>query len=289
MKAIEVENVKKHFGNVEALKGVTFSAQQGEVVAFLGPNGAGKTTTISIMLGMRAPSSGTVKVFGMNPRIPKARARLGAMLQESDLPATLKVKEAVELFRRLYPRSLPFQQIMDMADLTEIADRLCGNLSGGQRRRLSFALSVCGNPDVLFLDEPTVAMDVQSRAAFWDSVRKFKSEGKTIILTTHHLEEADALSDRVLVIDHGKVIVEGTPRAIKEQVGGTRIRFHGQVQEQQLQNLPGVTRVNINGVNEVYTRAPEAALREILQHDITDLEVSKASLEEAFLNITARN
>ena len=289
MKAIEVVNVTKHFGNVEALKGVTFSADQGEVVAFLGPNGAGKTTTISIMLGMRAPTSGTVKVFGLNPRVPHARARLGAMLQESDLPATLKVKEAVELFRRLYPRPLPARQIMDMADLNDIAERLCGNLSGGQRRRLSFGLSVCGNPDVLFLDEPTVAMDVQSRAAFWESVRQFKSQGKTIILTTHHMEEADALSDRVLVIDQGKVIVEGTSKAIKEQVGGTRIRFHGQVQEAELQTLPGVTRVNINGINEVYTRTPEAALREILQHDITDLEVSRASLEEAFLNITARN
>ncbi|WP_034344312.1 ABC transporter ATP-binding protein [Deinococcus misasensis] len=288
MNAIEVVNVKKHFGNVEALKGVGFTASAGEVLAFLGPNGAGKTTTISIMLGMRAPSSGTVKVFGKDPRIPAARARLGAMLQESDLPATLKVKEAVELFRRLYPRPLEAQKVMEMADLLDIKERLCGNLSGGQKRRLSFALSICGNPDVLFLDEPTVAMDVQSRAAFWESVRQFKNEGKTIILTTHHLEEADALSDRVLVIDQGKVIAEGTPRAIKEQVGGTRIRFHGEVQEQELQSLPGVTRVYINGVNEVYTHTPEAALRQILQHDINDLEVSKASLEEAFLNLTAR-
>ncbi|MBB6099974.1 ABC-2 type transport system ATP-binding protein [Deinobacterium chartae] len=291
MVTVQLEQVTKHYGTHPALNGLNLEVRAGEVLALLGPNGAGKTTAISLMLGLRPPSGGRVRVFGRDPRDRVARARMGAMLQESDLPATLQVGELIEMFSRLYPAPLPRRTVLELADLGAEERRLASGLSGGQRRRLAFALAVCGDPDLIFLDEPTVAMDVTSRQSFWRAVSDFKARGKTVILTTHHLEEADALSDRVVVIDRGRELVQGSPAQIKAQVGGARIRFRSQqVTLSSLQSLPGVTRASLEGDRaELHSSVPEAALARLLADltDLTELEVARASLEEAFLTVTA--
>ncbi|HWG85689.1 MAG TPA: ABC transporter ATP-binding protein, partial [Deinococcales bacterium] len=255
------------------------------------PNGAGKTTAISLMLGLRRPTSGKALVFGRDPREPANRARLGAMLQESGVPATLKVREIVELASRTYARPLPVAQALEMADLTGKANALCSTLSGGQKQRLYFALSVCGDPDVLFLDEPSVALDVESRRAFWEQVGGFARRGKTIILTTHYLEEADALAERIVVINRGSIVASGTPAEIKARVGGKRLKFRSpEADPHVLKAVPGVQRVSVtNDAADIYTLEPERVLRELYKRDyqFSDLEVAGAGLEEAFVEITA--
>ena len=191
----------------------------------LGPNGAGKTTAISIMLGLRAPTTGQARLLGLDPHDLRARSGCGVMLQESGVPMSLTVRELVTLFRSYYPTPLPAEQVITMAGLEEKAKARAGTLSGGQRQRLYFALAVCGDPAVLFLDEPTASLDVEARRAFWAQMRGFVQAGKTVLLTTHYLEEADALADRVVVIDHGRVIADATPAAIKARVAGKRVSF----------------------------------------------------------------
>src|ERR1700736_4251063 len=209
--AAELIDATKKYGEVEALKGVTIRIELGEVVAMLGPNGAGKTTSISLLLGLRKPTSGKALLFGLDPTNLLARSRVGVMLQESGVPQMLKVREIVDLFRSYYPNPLPRDRAIAMAGLEEKTNALVKELSGGQRQRLYFALAVCGNPDVLFLDEPTVGMDVEGRRAFLDGIKTFGASGKTIVLTTHYLEEADELADRIVVIDRGVVIANAPP------------------------------------------------------------------------------
>src|SRR3954451_13268058 len=204
MPAVELRDATKTFGTVRALQGISLAVQPGETVALLGPNGAGKTTAISLMLGMRRATAGTAAIYGRDPRDPASRARVGVMLQESGVPHTLKVSEVVELFRRLYQRPITVQAALATAGLTEKANALTANLSGGQHQRLFFALAIVGDPDILFLDEPTVSLDVESRQAFWAQIDEFVRRGKTIILTTHYLEEADALADRIIVTGSGR-------------------------------------------------------------------------------------
>ncbi|TMB46289.1 MAG: ABC transporter ATP-binding protein, partial [Chloroflexi bacterium] len=194
---IELSHVSKRYGDVQALEDVTLTIDAGEVVAMLGPNGAGKTTSISIMLGTRQPTAGQARLFGMHPRDLRARRRIGVMLQESGVPGMLKVEELVELFASYYPAPLPVSQAIAMAGLEEKAKSLVKDLSGGQRQRLYLALAVCGNPDVLFLDEPTVGLDVEGRRLFLQEIAGLAGRGRTVILTTHYLEEADLLARRV--------------------------------------------------------------------------------------------
>ncbi len=179
--AIELQTVSKSFGTVQALHEVNFAIPQGQVVALLGPNGAGKTTAISLMLGLRRPSHGQVSLLGLDPRDRRARSRCGIMLQESGVPLTLTVRETITLFRSYYPHPLPLAQILEMAGLKKKAAAPVGSLSGGQRQRLYFALAICGDPDVLFLDEPTAGLDVEARHSFWDQFRTFVQQGKTIL------------------------------------------------------------------------------------------------------------
>jgi ABC-2 type transport system ATP-binding protein len=288
--AVQLENASKSFGSLQALRNVSFKVETGEVVAFLGPNGAGKTTAISLMLGLRSPSSGTAKIFGANPREPKNRARIGVMLQESGVPGLLKVRELIELFSRFYSQPLMVSKVLEIANLTEKANAIASSLSGGQKQRLYFALAVCGNPDVLFLDEPSVALDVESRRSFWQEIAGFAKTGKTVILTTHYLEEADALANRIVVIDKGEIVAQGSPAQIKARVGGKNISFKlvGQ-QTKLLENLPGVQRSSLIGETvNLYSLEPELVLREIFARDlkIANLSVIGAGLEEAFLEIT---
>ena len=288
--AVELNNATKHFGAVQALKGVSLKVEQGETVAFLGPNGAGKTTAISLMLGLRSPTSGSAAIFGQNPRNPANRSRIGVMLQESGVPTTLKVREVVEMFRRLYPRPLTTQGVLEAAQLTDKANALTANLSGGQRQRLYFALALIGNPDVLFLDEPTVALDVESRRIFWEHISGMIKGGKTVILTTHYLEEADALAQRIVVINQGSIVAEGTPREIKARVGGKNVRFRSTtLSDAALHGLPHVERATRTAdLVEIYTLKPEIVLGELFRNnvEIDELEVVGAGLEEAFVSIT---
>src|SRR5919197_108334 len=222
---VELIAARKHYGAVEALRGVHLCIRPGEAAALLDPNGAGKTTTISLMLGLRRPTSGSARLFGLDPTNRRARSRAGVMLQESGVMGVLTVRETVRLFRSYYPCPLPLVEILTLAGLEEVADRRVMRLSGGQRQRLYFALAICGDPEVLFLDEPTVGMDVEARRAFLAGMRTASSAGKTIVLTTHYLEEADALAERIVVIDHGVVIADTSPRELKARVASKRVSF----------------------------------------------------------------
>ena len=289
--AVQLEGVSKSFGAVNAVTNLSLTVQAGEVVAVLGPNGAGKTTAISLMLGLRSPDVGSAKIFGRDPRDATARDRIGVMLQDSDVPSTLRVSEIVELIGRYYPQPLSVATALEIADLSDKANALASSLSGGQKKRLCFALSVIGNPDVLFLDEPTAALDVEARRGFWEQVSGFAAQGKTIILTTHYLEEADALAQRIVVINQGEIVAQGTPAAIKARVGGKIVRFKLRgASASTLEAIPNVSRSSVTGdAVELFTTQPEAVLREVFQRnlEISDLEVKGGGLEEAFIELTS--
>jgi len=290
--AAELGNASKRYGEVQALRDVSLSIQPGEVVAMLGPNGAGKTTSISLMLGTRKPTSGTARLFGMSPKDLKARSRIGVMLQESGVPGMLRVEEIVDLFRSYYPAPLPTAEAIKMAGLEEKTRSLVKDLSGGQRQRLYLALALCGNPDALFLDEPTVGMDVEGRRLFLEEIGELAAKGRTVVLTTHYLEEADQLARRIIVIDHGKVIADSTPAEIKARVAGKRMTFStpSPSDESQLAGLP-LKSIQIEGRRvRLLTNEPEQVLRELFRRgvEIHDLQVAGADLEEAFVAMTHR-
>ncbi len=286
---IEMQNVRKRYGTVEALAGVDLQVEAGEVVAMLGPNGAGKTTAIGLMLGLTRPSSGQVRCFGGDPARFEARSRTGVMLQESGVPGSLKVSEVVELFGRYYPYTLPLDEILERANLAQERGRLVSTLSGGQRQRLYFALAIAGDPDLLFLDEPTVGLDVGARRSFWEQVEGFVALGKTVVFSTHYLAEVDGVARRVVVVDRGRVIAEGTPQRIKRLVADVTVRFRAEVTPQQLAAWPQVLRASCDeGLVVVATNEPEAFLRRLFTEaeEVRDLRVSDADLEAAFLHLT---
>ena len=288
--AAELVNTSKRYGEVQAVRDVSFVIEPGEVVAMLGPNGAGKTTSISLMLGTRKPTSGTVRLFGMDPKDLKARSRIGVMLQESGVPGMLRVAEIVELFCSYYPAPLATAEAIRMAGLEEKAKSLVKDLSGGQRQRLYFALAVCGDPDALFLDEPTVGMDVEGRRRFLEEIGALATKGRTVVLTTHYLEEADQLARRVIVIDHGRVIADSTPAAIKARVAGKRVTFSTGTRpdESQFAGLPLNSKQIEDHRVRLLTNEPEQVLRELFRRgvEIQNLEVAGADLEEAFVAMT---
>jgi ABC-2 type transport system ATP-binding protein len=284
-----LHRASKNFGQVQALRQVDFAVRAGELVALLGPNGAGKTTVVKLFLGLAKPTTGVVSVFGGNPIDAEVRTRIGAMLQVAKVPETLRVREHIDLFSSYYPNPLPLAETLALAGLQEIRNREFGELSGGQRQRVLFALALCGNPDIFFLDEPTVGLDVESRRGLWEQIRKLIARGKTVLLTTHYLEEADALADRVVVINRGEIIAEGTPAEIKASTAGRRIRCVSSVALETVRALPGV--IEVRGDRDaIEIRAAEAEpiLRELLRRDprLSGLDVSSAGLEEAFLALT---
>ena len=288
--AVELHHVTKNYGNVQALKDMSFKVEPGEVIAFLGPNGAGKSTAIALMLGMRRPTSGSVTLFGENPRLANHRKHIGVMLQESGVPETLKVRELVELFGRFHDNSMITQEAVKMAGLADKANTRIGRLSGGQKQRVYFALALVGNPAALLLEEPTTGLDVQARRNFWDQINMQIKQGKTVILTTHNLEEADALAKRIIVINQGQIIADGTPDEIKGHVGGKHIRFRAANRTiEDLDELAGVQfRQRTDNKFEIYTKQPEAILAFLFKNEVelSDLEVVGAGLEEAFLALT---
>jgi ABC-2 type transport system ATP-binding protein len=288
----ELRRVSKNYGEVKALRNLSFGVHAGELVALLGPNGAGKTTAVKLFLGLASPAKGRVSVFGGNPVQSRVRTRIGAMLQVATVPETLRVREHIELFSSYYPKPLPIKETLALAGIEDVKDRLFGELSGGQKQRTLFALAVCGDPDLLFLDEPTVGLDVEARRLLWQQIRKLVERGKTVLLTTHYLEEADALANRIAVIDHGEIIAEGTPAEIKARTAGRKIRCISQIPIETLRQLRGVIEVATDrDALEIRVTAAEEVLREMLRLDptLSHLEVSNAGLEEAFLALTADN
>lgn len=284
-----LEGVNKNYGSVRALRGVDFRVRAGEIVALLGPNGAGKTTAVKLLLGLMQPNAGRARVFGGDPTNPENRMRTGAMLQVGRVPETLRVREHIDLFSTYYQKPMAFAEVLAAAGLEKLRDRKFGDLSGGQRQRVLFALAICGDPDLLFLDEPTVGLDVEARRMLWDEIRRMVARGKTVLLTTHYLQEADALADRVAVINQGEIIAQGTPSEIKAKTAGKRIRCITSLSVNTLRQIPGVTEVREDReAVELHAVEAEPIVRELLARDarLAGLEVTSAGLEEAFLALT---
>ena len=289
MHAARLENLTRKFGPVTALDGVDLDVHQGEVLALLGPNGAGKTTAVHLMMGLLRPSAGRVTVFGGDPTRRANRQRCGVMLQVGGLPPTLTVGEHLRLFASYYPAPLDAVRALEAAGLEGLANRRVDRLSGGQRQRLMFALALIGNPELLFLDEPTVGLDVQARRRFWQTIRELAGRGRTILLTTHYLEEADALADRIAVLDHGRVLIDGNPDQVKARAAGHRVSCRTATPVATVGEWPGVHRVEPDGERlSILCAQPEPVVRRLLNTDpgLSELEVSRAGLEEAFLALT---
>jgi ABC-2 type transport system ATP-binding protein len=290
--AVELVEVSKRYGQVDALRGVSLAIQPGEIVAMLGPNGAGKTTSISLMLGLRQPTGGQVRLFGLPPTDHRARSRAGVMLQESGTTGVLTVRELITLFGTYYPSPLPADRAIAMAGLADKADARVVTLSGGQRQRLYFALAICGDPEILFLDEPTVGMDIEARRAFVASIKHLADAGKTIVFTTHYLREAEELARRIVVVDRGLIIADATPRELMSKVAAKRVSFS--VDRAPAADAFGGLAVTgleaSDGRVRFLTNEPEAVLRALFERgvEMRDLEVAGADLEEAFLSLTRR-
>jgi ABC-2 type transport system ATP-binding protein len=284
-----LQAVSHSYGSTKALNALSFDIMPGGIIALLGPNGAGKTTAINLLLGLLTPDQGRVTLFGQDAKHPQSRTRVGTMLQLSGVPETLKVKEHIDLFRAYYPAPLPFQDIIQFAGLEGLEDRLYSKLSGGQRQRLHLALAIAGNPELLFLDEPTTGLDVTARRSLWTHIRQFANAGRTVLLTTHHLEEADHLAQRILVLRQGQLIADGSPSEIKTMVAGKQIRLRTTLTQATIKTMADVVSVEQQGeLVTILTNRAEPVVREILIRDETasELEVSSASLEEAFLSLT---
>lgn len=303
MDVIRAVAISKAYGAVRAVDCLDLAVPEGQILAILGPNGAGKTTTIEMLLGLRRPDSGEVHLFDRSPESPDARSRVGAMLQDHVGPESLTVRETVALVRRYYPVALPVDGILERSDLTAKAGSKIGELSGGQRQRLSFALAIAGDPDLLFLDEPTAALDVAARTAFWEQVRAFAALGKTILFSSHNLAETDAVAERILVIDQGRVIADDTPSGIKGLVAGRTVLLRTDAAHAELTAIDGVRAVTAAegaGRDErrtdddrarswvVQTAAPELFLQTLFAREfvVDDLQVVETDLETAFVHLT---
>jgi len=279
----------KRYGKIHALRGVDLAIRRGELVALLGPNGAGKTTAVKLLLGLARPTAGEVRVLGGDPRDAAVRRGVGAMLQVAKVPETLTVREHLEAFRSYYPRPMPFGRLVAIAGLEGLEKRKYGELSGGQQRRTLLALALSGDPELLLLDEPTVGLDVEARRALWREIRQLVSAGRSVLLTTHYLEEADALADRVVVLVEGRVVVDDTPAAIKSRFAGRRVRCSTRLERAELLALPGAASVTLEaGRAEIVCADAEPLVAALLVRDpaLSHLEVGSAALDDAFLALT---
>ncbi|WHP16274.1 ABC transporter ATP-binding protein [Cellulomonas sp. ES6] len=288
---IEVDHVTRRYGPVTALDDVSLTVGEGELVGLLGPNGAGKSTLLSLLGGLRRPDSGTVRLLGGDPRDPASRTGLGTTPQETGLPSTLRVGEVVDLVAGHYPDPMPRDEVLERFDLTGLARRQTGGLSGGQRRRLAVALSLVGRPRVVLLDEPTTGLDVEARHVLWQALRDYQAGGATVVVTSHYLEEIEALARRVVVIGSGRVLVDDTLPAVLAMAAARRVLIElPPADEARVAALPGVLDVRREGRRTVLLASDaDAVVRDLVRAEVAfrDLEVRGASLEEAFLALTA--
>ncbi len=279
----------KQYGKTLALDSVKLEVRAGEVLAVLGPNGAGKTTAISLLLGLLKADSGKAEVFGMAPDSLAARRRIGAMLQTTAVPEALTVGELIALFRSYYPHPRALADIARLAGVGDLLKLRYGKLSGGQQRRAQFALALTGNPEILFLDEPTTGLDIEARETLWKTIRQLVADGCAIVLTTHYLEEAEALAHRVSVLAHGRIVADGSVGAIRARVSQRRIRCVSALASETILCWPHVRSVTHDGERiEIVTDATESVVRRLLDQDATlsELEIRRAGLAEAFVEIT---
>jgi ABC-2 type transport system ATP-binding protein len=287
---VRLSGLVKSYGDVRAVQGVDIAVARGETLALLGPNGAGKSTTIDMMLGLTRPDRGHVDVFGMSPAEAARRGEVGVMLQTGGLIRDLSVRELITMMASLFPEALGVDEVLTITGLHDVADRRTQKLSGGQVQRTRFALAMVPNPELLVLDEPTVALDVEARHAFWTSMRDFAARGRTVIFATHHLEEADAYADRVVLMSLGRVVADGPPTEIKARVGRRVLRATlVDADADALAALPGVARVDRRGDGiELQCIDSDAAVRALLVAfpAARDIEIRGAGLEEAFLELT---
>jgi len=283
--------VKVYHPDIKALDHVSFDIRPGETVALLGPNGAGKSTAIDTMLGLRTPTSGEVRILGASPATAVAAGQIGGMLQTGGLPEGGKVSELISLFRQLYRDRRSTGELLRLAGIDDLADRRVEQLSGGQAQRVRFALALAGHPELLFLDEPTAALDVAARRNFWQSVQTIAAQGTTVLFATHYLDEADANANRIIVVNHGRVIADGTPADIKAFTAIRTLRFSTQAPDpSELLRLPGVSDVLVNGnVVTVRTADADATLPALyaLGRQIKAMEVGGGGLEEALIALTS--
>ena len=288
---IVLSRLSKSYGTVRAVQGVDLAIGPGETVALLGPNGAGKSTTIDMILGLARPDTGTVSVFGQSPEAATAAGRVGGMLQTGALVQLLSVRELVTMVASLYPRPLPGEEVLRITGTTDIAARRTSKLSGGQTQRVRFALAMAGDPDLLVLDEPTAALDAESRQGFWTAIRDLAETGKTVIFATHYLAEADAYADRIIVMAQGRVVADGPSTEIKARAGEqTILATLAGVELRALAAIPGVTSAQRRGDGVVLTCTDsDTALTGLLARypAARNIEVHSAGLEEAFLELTA--
>ncbi|MEO8809831.1 MAG: ABC transporter ATP-binding protein [Rhodanobacter sp.] len=284
-----LDGAVKRYGRLTALDGVNLQLRAGELLALLGPNGAGKTTAIGLLLGLIRADSGTVELFGQDPQRIEARRRIGVMLQNAELPPTLRVGELLRLTASYYPAPRSLAETADLAGVTDLLKRPYAKLSGGQQRRVQFALALCGRPELLFLDEPTVGMDIEARQKLWTAIRQLLAEGSSVLLTTHYLEEAEALADRVCVMSHGRMVHEGTVDELRARVALKRIRCRSALSLDSVRAWPQVREARREG-ERLYIAAAnaETVVRRLLDADanLGDLEVQRAGLAEAFTELT---
>jgi ABC-2 type transport system ATP-binding protein len=288
----ELRGAHKKYGKVQALDGFDLEVRSGEMLALLGPNGAGKSTAISLLLGLARPDQGAARLFGADPQDIATRRRIGIMMQEVALAPVLEVREHIAQTASYYPNPLPVDDVIARLGLQSLARRRYAKLSGGQKRQVQFAMAICGRPELVFLDEPTVGLDIQAREALWRVVRELVADGVSIVLTTHYLEEAEALADRVAVMARGRIIAGGSVEEIRAHVSHKRVSFASALAESEIRAWPEVSALARESERwSITTTDAENVLRRLLAADqgVRDVEVRRAGLAEAFTELTGEN
>jgi ABC-2 type transport system ATP-binding protein len=287
---VSFENVSKSYGKLKAVDGLSLELYPGQTVALLGPNGAGKSTSLDMLLALRRPSGGKITMFGRDPYHAVKDGRVGAMLQSGGLMPEVTVLELVQLVTGLHPRPEPVELTMKRAGLDGFANQRVDKLSGGQTQRVRFALAICGKSELIVLDEPTVAMDVETRRHFWESIKQEVAQGRTLLFATHYLEEADQAADRILVINRGRLLADGTPAEIKARAGAKRLSFRlDHIDEPFLLGLPGLVNLEVrHDTVQIQSSDSDATLYGLLGagYRPRDIEVGSLGLEQAFIAIT---
>jgi ABC-2 type transport system ATP-binding protein len=286
--AISLKGLQKNYGPINAVKGINLTVNKGAFIALIGENGAGKTTILAMLMGLITPSSGSVTILGHTPGTKSVQQKIGVMLQRTELPSVLKVHELIQLFTSYYERPYDLTDLIKLTRLDDILDRKYQALSGGQQRRVQFAIALCGQPEILFLDEPTVGLDMNIRREFWQILSDLKKSGTTIILTSHYLDEIEALSDRLIILKSGEIIADDMTSNIKKRAQHKNITCSTNLDDIKLKAIPGVKAITKSGrLTTIATQQENQVLAELLSADpnLTDLSVYTSTLEDALTNV----